>query len=315
MKQKSFIKFITPLLIVLAITLNPIFSYASEHTPYPYFDSDPDELRLINLQGELKLDYFEPEKTQLKTETILCTPTSAPQHIQYMFTYAYEYDALGNTILSDSKEFEKGTTLTFGKTYLYTYNTQNQITSYALTNLGLRWGVLTPTNASYQFNYNKLNHLKSFSYQYPTYTGKGTYSYNEYNQLQNITYRSNGDTFLENFSYDTLGHCIEYCGYTNNQLAFQNFYTYNEQNQIATFRSITYLENNAIMSDKHYQFTYDAHGNIASAVITKNYTNKRTDTSTIICQNQYDALNRLIARTAVYSGSGSTYSYIYEYYN
>ena len=167
MKQKSFFNFITLLLITMIVALNPTYSYASEHTSYPYYNEDPDELRPINLQGELKLDYFEPDKKTLKAETILCTPTSVPQNIQFMFTYAYEYDALGNTILSNYKEFQKGTTLTSDKTYLYTYNTQNQLTSYALTDLGLRWGVLTPTNASYQFHYDKLNHLKSFSYQYP----------------------------------------------------------------------------------------------------------------------------------------------------
>ena len=96
---------------------------------------------------------------------------------------------------------------------------------------------------------------------------------------------------------------------------FHNYYTYNELNQIVAFRSINYLENNIVMSDNNYQFNFDAYGNITSAVITKNYMNKRTDTSTIICQNQYDARNRLIARTAIYSGSGLTYSYVYEYHN
>lgn len=315
MKHKSFFNFITLLFIIVIAVLNPISSYASEHTPYPYHDRDPDELRSINLQSELKLDYFEPNKANLKAETILCTPTSAPQNIQYMFAYAYEYDSLGNTILSDYKEFQKGTTLTSGKTYSYTYNTQNQLTSYALTDLGLRWGVLTPTNAGYQFSYDKLNHLKSFSYQYPTFAGKGTYSYNVLNQLQSIAIKEGSVTYKKEFFYDAIGNSIEYRGYTNNQLMFQNFYTYNELNQIVAFRCITYLENNNVMSDNSYQFTFDTYGNIASAIITKNYMNKRTDTSTILCQNQYDALNRIVARTAIYSGSGSTYSYVYEYHN
>lgn len=315
MKNKIYLNPITLLLILMIAVLNPLSAYASESAPRSYYDSDPDELRSINLQGELKLDYFEPNKTNLKTETILCTPTSAPQNIQYMFTYTYEYDALGNTILSDCKEFQKGTTLTSGKTYLYTYNMQNQITSYTLTDLGMRWGVLTPTNASYQFSYDKLNHLKSFSFQYPTFAGKGSYFYNELNQLQSITVTEGNVTYKKEFSYDTIGNCIEYRGYTNNQLMFQNFYTYNELTQLVAFRSITYQENNSIMSDTSYQFNFDTYGNIASAVITKNYMNKRTDTSTILCQNQYDALNRLVARTAIYSGSGLTYSYIYEYHN
>lgn len=315
MKHKSFINFITLLFIIIIVVLTPISSYASEHTPYPYFDKDPDELRPLNLQGELKLDYFEAVKTNLKTETILCTPTSAPQNIQYIFTYAHEYDSLGNTILSDYKEFQKGTILTSGKTYSYIYNKQNDLISYLLTDHGLRWGVLTPTNAGYQFRYDTLNHLKSFSYQYPNFAGKGTYSYNELSQLQGIEIKESNNTYKKEFFYDALGNCIEYRGYTNNQLLFHNFYTYNELNQIAVFRSIYYLDSNQVMSDDTYHFNYDTYGNIASAVITKNYMNKRTDTSTILCQNQYDALNRLIARTAIYSGSGSTYSYIYEYYN
>ena len=315
MKHKSFFNFITLLLIIVIAALNPISSYASEHTPYPYHDRDPDELRSINLQGELKLDYFEPDKANLKAETIFCTPSSAPQNIQYMFAYAYEYDSLGNTILSDYKEFQKGTTLTSGKTYSYTYNAQNQLTCYTLTDLGLRWGVLTPTTVSYQFSYDNLNCLKSFSYQYPTFSGKGTYSYNELNQLQSIAIKEGNVTYKKEFFYDAIGNSIEYRGYTNNQLMFQNFYTYNELNQIVAFRSITYLENNSVMSDNSYQFNFDANRNITSAVITKNYMNKRTDTSTITCQNQYDALNRLIARTAVYSDSGLTYSYIYKYHN
>ena len=145
MKRKLFFNFITLLLILMTVAVNPLSSYASDYT-YSYHDQDPDELRPINLQGELKLDYFEPDKVQLKTETILCTPTSNPQNIQYTFTYAYEYDTSGHTSLSNYKEFQKNTTLTSDKTYLYSYNTQNQLTSYTLTNLGMRWGVLTPTN-------------------------------------------------------------------------------------------------------------------------------------------------------------------------
>lgn len=314
MKSKKIFYFITLLFVIVITAVNPVTSYASESTP-PYYDIDTDELRQINLEGELKLDYFEPNKVNLKTETILCAPTSTPQNLQFLFTYAYEYDTLGNTILFDSKEFEKGASIKSGKTYLYAYDSNNNISSYALTDIGLRWGNPTTTNASYQFSYDGNNRLKTLSYHYPAYTGNGTYSYNEQNQLQSIAYNANGNKFRKEYYYDTLGNCIEYRGYTNNQLMFQNFYTYDEQNKLVAFRNINYLENNVVMSDNSYQFSFDTYGNITSAVVVKNYMNKRTDTSTILCQNQYDSLNRIIARTVVYSGSGLTYSYIYEYHN
>lgn len=308
MKIKKDISKLIFLFLVTFIFSRPIDSYASEQINYRHYVFDSDELRLSNLQGELLLDYFEPVKENLKAETILYTPTSMPQNIRYIYTLSYDYDALGNILFFDFKEYEKGTTLIRGKSYFYNYSDKQQLTSYTLTELGLRWGNPTSTNSYYLFQYNNQLQLTSANFTYNTHKGSSFYTYNELNQLTNITYTNAGYSYQKEYYYDALGNCIEYrCG------SFQNFYTYNEAKQITTLRAISYLENGSTLSDYTYYFTYDAYGNICAVTVDSLTMGKHTNTHSLTIQNQYDSFNRLLTRNVINSKSGITTTYVYEY--
>ena len=296
------------LLLITIILSTPISVYASEPINFQHYIFDTDELRLSNLQGELLLDYFEPRKDNLKTETILHTPTINPQNIRYIHTLAYDYDAMGNILLFDFKEYEKGITLNRGKTYLFNYNDHQQLTAYSLIEQSTRWGNPVTYDSSYVFSYNANGQMNTSNYVRNIGKGNASYSYNSLNQLTSIQVNDVGHCFQKEYYYDAIGNCIEYRGEL-----FQNFYTYNEAKQIIMLRAITFLENGSTLSDNTYYFNYDTYGNISAISVVSLYTKMPTRTYNITIQNQYDSLNRLIARNVVNSGSGFTTTYVYEY--
>ncbi len=310
MKNNRILSKVSLLLVVALVLSTPVNAYASKVSNYNHFIFDSDELRLTNLQGELLLDYFEPAKVNLKTETILYSPTSDLQNIRYIYTMVYDYDAVGNVLLFDFKEYEKGITLNNGKTYLYSYNENQQLSAYTLTELGRRWGNPVTYDSSYAFYYDTNNQLVSAAYAQNIGKGNASYSYNEQNQLISITYNHATDHYQKEYYYDDAGNCIEYkCG------IFQNYYTYNTANQLTSLRAISYFDNGSIESDKTYLFNYDTQGNISGVSVTTLSMGKYINTYSLTVQNQYDSLNRLIARNVINPNSGFTTTYAYEYLN
>ncbi len=310
MKNKRFLSKLSFLLATILVLSTPLYTYASEEISYEHYIFDTDELRLANLQGELLLDYFETRKDNLKTETILYTPTGNPQNIRYIYTLAYDYDAMGNILLFDFKEYTNGITLNRGKTYLYSYNDTQQLTAYSLTEAGTRWGNPVTYDSSYAFSYNSIGQLSTSNYVRNIGKGNASYNYNTLNQLTCIHVNDVGHRFQKEYYYDAMGNCIEYrCG------LFQNLYTYNDAKQITMLRAITFLENGSTLSDNTYHFSYDTYGNISAVTVAAISMGKHTNTYCLTIQNQYDSLNRLIARNVVNSGSGITTTYAYEYLN
>lgn len=304
-------KLFTSLLIIMTLLTAPISTFAAEPLIDSYYIFDSDELRLTNLEGELLLDYFEPTKTNLKTETVLSTPTSNPQNIRNTFTFCYEYDTLGNIILFDYKNFDHNQTIKQGQTFLYSYNENQQISAYTLTEHGLRWGNPVTYQSNYFFQYTSPLLPTSASYNHQTIgAGNATYTYNDKNQIASITFNLGSSNYKKEYFYDTSGNCIEYrCG------SFQNYYTYNTLNQIVTLRAVSYLDNGSTLSDTTYHFTYDVYGNISAVTVNSISMTQRVSTYNLTVQNQYDSSNRLIARTMINPNSGFTNTYVYEYIN